>query len=822
MTKTAWLMVITLISGSALAAPASATKKPASQPADAKPGSGSVVRIANSDDGLHFTDTGGVLIANANRPDLVRLPNDELLAIFEQPADKSKGVTLAVSRSKDDGKNWLPARPIRLNGLPEGAAISSPNLLIMPSGLVRLYFALSDKPDRAKGRGGTTICSAVTRDGVEYQVDRQVRIPCEGLASPRISVFRAEKQIVLLVTGQPDASGKPGESTSMVQQFLSNDGRTFSAPDRARFAGEIGHVVRLDQHHWRMFIVARTDIYSRMSNDGIRWRNESGACLRGGTDPAVAQLDKSKFIMLFASPLTTETAKLPQLAATLQSKDSSKDAPTASGDTGDKAQSDKQTSTPNTETAGWETFAPGGYESELGADWAGNSGTVTDSATSTADDLAPLPDFENKIDYVDWFARNGIVPDEQNAYYSYVPVLEGIPAREEKINDMFNDPVPGQVPGPWNPADHPLWEESYQATQDLMAQYAQAGRDPRPYSCPLNFGPDSDPEKRMLMGMLLPSLRDMRAAAKATMSQAWRTTDGTVPPEQMRTGLETTLGNSKHLQQGPTLIERLVGVAARNLAHQNACRALQQGVFQSAEDLEATLNVLRNTDTADPDPGGWVRMEHAAAMDVLQFVFQPKQPGEAPELGIDRLNDVSTMFRGRPLDEEEKAKLGQLTPADGIGDVQAMTEHYRQMLDHFRTKFPYEDAGHFDQEALEIGETHHVARMLVPSLARASELLRRSETSRRATQLAYSVELFKARNGRYPASLGELPGEEIQEVRTDPYSRQDFGYRLTETGPRIYTVNRNGQDDGGEHAAKWADDKEDGGSDDYVFYPPQE
>lgn len=84
------------------------------------------------------------------------------------------------------------------------------------------------------------------------------------------------------------------------------------------------------------------------------------------------------------------------------------------------------------------------------------------------------------------------------------------------------------------------------------------------------------------------------------------------------------------------------------------------------------------------------------------------------------------------------------------------------------------------------------------------------------------MELFKARNGRYPGSLDELPPEEVQDVRTDPYSGRDFAYRFTETGPTIYSLSDNGQDDGGVHSKRWGDDRSEGESDDHVFWPPQE
>lgn len=683
------------------------------------------LRIARSEDGLRFTESPELFLRNARSPSLVSLPNGDLLALFEHPGAKSGTAALTASRSKDGGKTWLPAKPIRLTGLPEGPALASPTLVVMPSGLVRMYFSLPEAADRKQAKAAAIICSAVTRDGVEYQLDHQVRVHCEGIDSARLSAFWTEKQLVLLVAADDKSVPQANSGRAVAQQYISSDGRTFAKPERARFAGDIGQVLRVDRHHWRMYVAVDSEIRSRMSNDGTRWRDESSECLRGGMEPTVCAAGDKKFVMLFSAPLSTETAKLPELAAgappdaarpdaaqTAQAGDQANHAagPPPSGTGG------KSTPGPDQPGAAWNAFASEGYEAELGADWS-PSGGLTDSSTADSG-LAPLPDFRNKVDYINWFIDNGIVPDNENAYFSYQPVLEGILTREDKINDMFNDPEPGLVPGPWNPSDRPLWEESYQATQDLMWQYFQAARDPRSFSSPARFSSDSNPEDRLLFEYMLPALATMRAACKATLAQAWRAPDGSVPPDQMRSALETVLGNARHLAEGPTLIERLVSTAERNMAHQNARRALQQGVFNSAADLAATLDVLRDKDAADSDPAGWVRLEHAGAMDVMQYFFQAKEPGGEPEFRADRLPRFTSILGGQPIqDEGGMEALAKMTADDAKAEVEAMTEYYEQTLDHFRNEFPYASADHLETLAIETGKDHLIARMLLPSLA---------------------------------------------------------------------------------------------------------
>lgn len=821
----------------------------------ATPGRGDekwAIQVARSEDGQQFESTGEVFARAASRPSMVRLPAGDLLAIFEcpQPTDQNLGdktqPVLFASRSKDDGKTWLAARPVNLRGLGKDERVASADLLVMPSGLVRMYFSVEQERDRAAARTSTFIGSAVTRDGVEFVADRQVRIACPEMRSARVCSYAAEKQIVLLVTEDRDGPENKTRSGDRIQQFVSRDGRAFLKPDQARLAGKIGHVLQVDAHHWRMYLAGDGLIRSRMSNDGTRWRDESGICLRTGFDPAVAVTSDKRFVMLFCSPMSADLAKAPQLAEVVNSGQLSEASAATSNGSGLPAATSEQASqgtaappqgsqappsnnpsqgiTSNDRDAGWDAFAPAGYESELGSDWSDSGARLTDSSTSPGSDLAPLPDFTQKFDYVDWYARNCIVPDDENAYYSYEPFLDDVKTRADQFKNMFNGEQSFWPPVPWNPTDHPEWENSYQTTQDLMQQYLSAGQDTRSFSSPLQFGGNSDPNNRLLIEYLLPSLASMRSSCKQTLGAGWRATDGQIPPEQMRGALEAVMGNVGHLQQGPTLIENLVGVAERTLAEDNARWALYRGVFNSPDELQATLQMLQEKDVADPDPGNWVRGEHAMAMDTIQYIFEASAPGEDAATRSERMSHLLELFAGpNPNQEQEQlAGIAQMSADEAQAAAQEMTGYYQQVRDFYQQEFPYASAGRFHSVAVDLANRNKIAGLMLPSLTRAGALARRSEASRRATQLTYSVELFKTQNGRYPASLDELPSDQVQQVRTDPYSGQDFVYRLTESGPTIYSLSENGRDDGGVHSRRWGDEKQEQESDDYVFWPPQE
>ncbi len=69
------------------------------QPTARKPSQENVIRIARSADGLTFRDTGGILATDAASPAMIRLSNNQLLAVFDRTLRDggSPGLSLGAS-----------------------------------------------------------------------------------------------------------------------------------------------------------------------------------------------------------------------------------------------------------------------------------------------------------------------------------------------------------------------------------------------------------------------------------------------------------------------------------------------------------------------------------------------------------------------------------------------------------------------------------------------------------------------------------------------------------------------------------------------------
>jgi hypothetical protein len=848
-----------------------------------------VVRIAESKDGLTFADREKAFLQGASAPSLVRLPNGRLLALFDYALGASGDATvMAVSRSADDGRSWSRPQAICLEGAgTRGSQCGHGALTMMPNGVLRLYFiALTSGNDAKRERaaesipaGQTTginpvahescaILSAVTRNGLEYKLDRDVKVPLDGGWDVHPTVVRVDRRVDLYVDALDAARAVRKSRAGIVLRLTSSDGRRFRPGAAVRTSGVyfVGCVSAIG-NRFRAYVTGAEGICSMVSDDGAVWTVEEGLRLAGGSDPAVVQLKDGTFLMFYGTEADARSRGLPQLGLTSSVRESplagdgalsGGEAAAAGGSTGEKADGTGGTASgagSGSGTAGgWESFAPESAETALaltegaggidgfaqptdssGVGGSAGTGNESDRGRGAAGDpFPPKPDFIHPVDYLAWLQQLFPPDVDDNAYDAFVKLApQSVPGGDSErpawwpgtINDMFNGNYNGPIV-PWAPGDHPEWEATHQMMGVGLDQFREVARFPN-YACPYLVSPNSPggPDGHHLMAeLLLPSLAANRSLVRATLADAWRAENGRVSPERMTDAFETCLRNADQMEQGFTLIHRLVGIAEQALTEENARAALANNVYQTPEQIESALNVLRQYDQPSGDPAGWLALEHASNMDVLQYCFSPAGPDGQPQLNRDRARYAMGMYHGdnQAATEEELSRAAQIPPEDVRTAVDTLDAHYRELAEKWRIGYPQvraDDIGRFEERN---ANTNEITKTLLPSLSRAYEIMTRNEASRRGTQLTYAVHLFKARNGRWPASLDELPPGYGETMKTDPFTGGRFGYRMSESGPTIYSLSNNGRDDGGVHSAKWGDDREGGGdSDDYVFWPYQ-
>ncbi|MCH7700811.1 MAG: exo-alpha-sialidase [Planctomycetes bacterium] len=820
----------------------------------------SVIRVAGSDDGLSFSDSGKVFLGNAAAPALIQLPNGHLIAVFDYlrgPPGKQT-VVMGVSRSTDRGKSWSRPMPLRLSSQRGGPIRGRHGELVpLAEGWFRLYFTADSEPARDPGErqseGAVVIRSAVTRDGMRYHLDDSVHARLTDGVDVHSTGVVIEGRVHLFATMMSDARSSQGVE-SLTRHLVSDDGRRFrpvahESPANVDF---IGSIVQIGER-LRAYVSDSRGIRSLVSENGIDWTLEADVGLAGGSDPAVILMADGGYLMLYVDDGRSASDGKSDASPELVVADDSQtggwdlveiDVETSPGVDPDRADADEGAEASQSDllialTSGEQSeqsvaliislLTPTGSIPGDESESTEASGDLAPTVPASASDRpvefdealgVPLPNFEMRVDYVAWYREHSGMPSD-NAYSFYGEIIPDFFDEWEwpTPRNMYYDKSYEAPPGPWNPADHPEWEASFHEYEALRRLYAEAARH-EGYANPITFSPeaeaDSEDGRPLLIEMLLPSLRGHRHMAKVNLADSWRTDEeGHVSSERMLEAWETTLRSANHLNQGTTLIEHLVAVAEQGLVQSNARWALSHGVF-SDDELEAALDTLLEFDRGVDDPTRWVQGEYAAAMDALQYIFTPAGADGQPQLNRKRVEAISEIAFG---DMDDLLDMG---PEDAWESLDVFGEHYRELADAMRTGYPEVRSEDLDRLHERNVDRTPLTRLMLPSLGRVYKLRVRNETARRATQLSYALHVFEARYGRWPESLDELPSEYGERMRTDPFTNRAFGYRVTEQGPILYSLSENGRDDGGIHSPRWDDGIDDTASDDYVFWPPQE
>ena len=779
------------------------------------------LRLAHSTDGIAFTDTGQVLCRGATSPDVTLLPNGRLLVIYDEISKSSKaGEThLAVAASADNGKTWSAPRRINITAQ-DGRRIAGRHadaILPRPDHL-RLYFEVAEQPHdgRASRHTSRLIQSAVTRNGVDYRLDPAVRLEMRDAENLDITTLAMGNDLHLFA-GSMRSADKNNAPRCVIQRFISRDGRRFAktgsstADDGVLIASAIEGDRAITGYGTTDAGIAVFE-----SRDGRRWERIGDTKLPGGSAPAVVRLRKGGYLMVYCRTEDTNApAGQPMIPRTIEAPDGTGLASSSRDEQGVESRGARS----------------GDDLAELSAAAGGGAALSNLDLRELAPDeaFAPLPDFTDYVDYVKWI-RDELRPpgpnDAGRAYESFMPDLDGYSPDGTPWPDMpnmFEDNDLANAPMPWEPELHPDWEAGRLAGQDVLNAYRNATR-LEGYHNPLRFSDidnDGKEDDELMISLMLPNLSNHRALAKMTLANGWRAADDGQPPvDQMLDGWETVLRDAEHLHEGPTLIEHLVGLSEQNIVERDARWALQRGVFDNEQEIDRAIEILEQFDLEPVDPAQYVRGEHAMTLDLMQYTFSPAAADGLPQVNEEHFQKVAGFVGEEWQKSIEQAR--SLDPHEVLDTIDAVDSYYRGLADSMRVGYPLVRGSDIDEEGARIAARNPITNAVIPALGKVHQMRTWSETGRRATRLSYEIHRYKARTGRWPATLDELPIEPGSVIRTDPLTGGDFAYGVGSDGPTIYSLGENALDDGGIHnpqrMAEWTESTV---SDDYVFWPPQ-
>jgi hypothetical protein len=190
-----------------------------------------------------------------------------------------------VSRETPDGK-YTRGTKVLLDGVFDGNAVD-PDLIMLPNGKIRMYYFkgyfVSQPPPNA---GPNPIYSAVSSDGVNFTVERQV-FAYDNIFDPSV-IDLGNNQFLMACTQMANMS------VNTVLARSTDGGQTFTYEATLQNTG-VPELHRFDDGKVRLYYGGPDGIMSKVSQDGGRtWTQEQGSrCKVQGFigDPGVYQTD---------------------------------------------------------------------------------------------------------------------------------------------------------------------------------------------------------------------------------------------------------------------------------------------------------------------------------------------------------------------------------------------------------------------------------------------------------------------------------------------------------------------------------------------------
>ncbi|MCX6811113.1 MAG: sialidase family protein [Candidatus Berkelbacteria bacterium] len=226
------------------------------------------VKLATSDDGVHFSDSGKTILEKASVPDAVKLADGTILIYAVDGAQRSNS-QIMVARSKDNGETWQTASA-QLETDRKSKDGIDPQAVLMPDGRIRLFYIVnpenlpSTKEEKdnvqADFKPINKIYSAVSSDGVNFVEDTGPLYEGEEITDPDV-IKIGEDWLAYISKGQ--------------KLFLTTAGSDlkFQYKKDIREEGSISKTIEVSSGLYRQFY-CKNGISSAETKDGLTFQNE--------------------------------------------------------------------------------------------------------------------------------------------------------------------------------------------------------------------------------------------------------------------------------------------------------------------------------------------------------------------------------------------------------------------------------------------------------------------------------------------------------------------------------------------------------------------
>jgi hypothetical protein len=236
------------------------------------------------------------------------------------------------------------------------------------------------------------------------------------------------------------------------------------------------------------------------------------------------------------------------------------------------------------------------------------------------------------------------------------------------------------------------------------------------------------------------------------------------------------------LEQEPTIVSQLVRIAVINVATAEAQQLMKESQVPDADlqRLQAQLRKIDSRSSLKKALVGERVMSYTACLD-------PKQMAgiNGPNQGL-----ADEFMQRQPKRLSDAAKMLELNLQISEGADESLFKARQEALaadDEIRTI-----AGSL------MGRVYYMYTLLLtPAYVQAVTAFSRNAAETGSADAAIAAELYRRKNGKWPAKLEDLVPEFLPAVPTDPFTNLPLVMKSTAESCKVYSVGQDGTDNGG-------------------------
>lgn len=417
-------------------------------------------------------------------------------------------------------------------------------------------------------------------------------------------------------------------------------------------------------------------------------------------------------------------------------------------------------------------------------------------------DRPPPLTFDKHVDYLGWYDELVSKGKTDNALELYQKLSaegkDGFHGPQDDVEAQFND----AMKRPWDAGEFPDLKLYLDHNESQFQIFKSA-------TARKHYWQVRDPKSKTLIDILLPSMGPSRTICKSLIVQGWMRDDNQA--DIMRGNWQTIFANARQFSQQPFLICQLASAAQHSMIYQQACSATYADMFNK-DTISRVITTLRKCDPGMPRLEDTVVLEWGLVLSALQSICKNGELDLEQWKSFCRTVDTwpPSMNKevGHLIDPQQTLDVIERYFPKTSASVQLLPLRNRlQILRQQRDEFTL------------VRQQNAFLKVMLVDYSRACELVLRTEVQRRGAILVLALREHKLNSKNWPAGLSSLKFDDLEAYRIDPYSDKDFIYKITPTGPLLYSIAADGKDDNGRHDPKWGESE---GGGDYVFWPVQD